>query len=74
MMWQAYEAALRILIYLVVNLTMPILLIWQPILLANCSLLLSPYFAQNFASTFGQGFLEFLFCKVYANSCNQQPG
>jgi len=37
---------------------MPILLIflfWQPILLANCSLLLGPYFAQNFASKFGQG-------------------
>ena len=27
----------------------------QPILLANCSLLSSPYFAQNFASKFGQG-------------------
>ena len=37
---------------------MPILLIllfWQPILLANCSLHLGPYFAQNFASKFGQG-------------------
>jgi len=29
----------------------------MPILLANCSLLLGPYFAQNFASKFGQGLL-----------------
>jgi len=27
----------------------------MPILLANCSLLLGPYFAQGFASKFGQG-------------------
>jgi len=34
---------------------MLILLFSQPILLANFSLLLGPYFAQNFASKFGQG-------------------
>ena len=55
-----YESALRILIYLVVNLNRNnahfanFAFFWQPILLANCSLLLG-HFAQTFASIFGQG-------------------
>jgi len=44
---------------------MPIFAILDsPFLLANCSLLSSPYFAQNFASKFGQGLLTSLALQV----------